>query len=43
MMVIHYVQFNTKDGQILQNSSEEPSMSSKYDCDIHELIFKLGS
>ena len=42
-MVICDGQFYTKDDQILQNSSQEPSMSSKYDCFLDVLIIMLGS
>ena len=43
MMVICDVKFDTKYDQILQNSSQEPSTSSKYDCVLDELIFIIGS
>ena len=42
-LVISDVKFDTKDDQILQNSSQEPSMSSKYDSGYNELPFMLGS
>ena len=42
MMVICDVKFDTKYDQILQNSSQEPSMSSKYDCVLDALIIMLG-
>ena len=42
MMIIHDVKFNTKDDQILQNYSQEPSTASKYDCVLDEFIFMLG-
>ena len=32
MRVICDVKFDTKDDPVLKNSSQEPSMSSKYDC-----------
>ena len=37
------VKFNINSDQILQNSSQEPSMSSKYDYVLEELLFMLGS
>ena len=37
------VKFDTNDDQILQNSIQKPSMSSKYDCALDELLFILGS
>ena len=43
MMVINDVKFDTKYDQILQNSSQEPSTSSKYDCVLDALIIMLGS
>ena len=43
MMVISDVKFDTKDDQILQHPFQEPSMSSKYDCVLDELLFMLGS
>ena len=41
--VIHDVKFDTKDDSILQISSQELSMSSKYDCVLDALIIMLGS
>ena len=43
MMVICDVKFDTKDDEILQNSSQEPLMSSKYAYVIDVLLFMLGS
>ena len=43
MMVIHDVTFDTKDDPILQNSSQEPSTFSKYDCVLDALNIMLGS
>ena len=43
MMVICDVKFDIKYDQILQNFSQEPSTSSKYNCDLDELLFMLGS
>ena len=43
MVVICDVKFDTKYDQILQNSSQEPSMSSKYNSVIDEFLFMLGS
>ena len=40
-MVICDVKFDTKDEPILQNSSQEPSMSSKYDCVVDRFKFML--
>ena len=42
-MSIHAVIFDTKDDPIHQNSSQEPSTSSNYDCVLDVLIFFLGS
>ena len=42
-MVIFYVKFDTKYDQTLQNSSQEPSMSSKYDCVIDARLIMQGS
>ena len=41
-MFIFYVKFDTKYDQILQNSSQEPSMSSKHDYFLDEILFMLG-
>ena len=43
MMVIRDVKFDTNADQILQNSSQEPSMSSKYDCVLDALLIMQGS
>ena len=43
MMAICDVKFDTKYDKILQNSSEEPSTSYKYDCVLDALIIMLGS
>ena len=43
MMVICDVKFDSKYEKILQNSSQEPSMSSKYDCVLYTLLIMLGS
>ena len=43
MVVIYDVKFDTKDGQILQNSCQEPSISYKYDCVLDALLIMLGS
>ena len=37
------VKFDTKYDQIIQNSSQEPLMSSKYDCVLDAFIIMLGS
>ena len=42
MMVICDVKFDTKYDQILQNSSQEPSTSSMYDCVLDALLIMLG-
>ena len=42
MIEICDVKFDIKYDQILQNSSQEPSMSSKYDYVLDELLFMLG-
>ena len=42
-MLIHDVKFDIRDNPILQNSSQEPSMSSKYDCVLDALLIMLGS
>ena len=42
-MVICGVKCDTKDDPVLQNSSQEPPMSSKYDCVLDALIIMLGS
>ena len=42
-MFICDVKFDTKNDQIFQNSSQEPSTSSKYDCVIDALIIMLGN
>ena len=42
-MVIHNAKGDTKYDQILQNSSQEPSTSSKCDCVLDALIIMLGS
>ena len=41
-MLIYDVKFDTIDYPVLQSSSQEPSMISKYDCVIDELIIMLG-
>ena len=43
MMVFHDVKFDTRGDQIIQNTSQEPSTSSKYDCVLDELLFMIGS
>ena len=43
MMVICDVKYDTKDSPFLQNSTQEPTMSSKYDCVLDALIILLGS
>ena len=43
MIVIHDVKSNTKDDQLLQNSSHEPSTSSKDEYVLDKLIFMIGS
>ena len=43
MMVIHDVKFDTNYYQILQNSSQDPSTSSKYDFVFDALIIMLES
>ena len=43
IMLIHYVRFDIRDDPILQNSSQGPSTSSKYDCVLDALIIMLGS
>ena len=42
-MLTYDVKFDTKDDSILQNSSQEPSTYSKYDCDLDALLIMLGS
>ena len=37
------VKFDIRDGPIFQNLIQEPSMSSKYDCVLDELLIMLGS
>ena len=39
MMIIIDVKFDIKYDQILQNSSQELSMSSKHDCDLGTHLF----
>ena len=41
MMVICDVKFDTKGDQILQNSNQEPSMSSNYDCVLDALLIMI--
>ena len=41
--VFYDVKFDNKDDSILQYSSQEPSMSSKYDSVLSTLIFMLES
>ena len=43
IIAIHDVKFDTKDSSILQISSQEPSMSSKYGCVHDALIIMLGN
>ena len=43
IMAICDVKFDTKDYSVHQNSIQEPSMSSKYDCVLGVLIIMLGS
>ena len=43
IILIHDIKFDTKDDPILQNSSKEPSMSSKHDCLLGTLIFMIDS
>ena len=43
MMAICYVKVDTKYDQILQNSIQETSMSSKYDYVLNAFIIMLGS
>ena len=42
-MLIDDVKFDIKDDPILQNSSQELSMSYKHDCVLDALIIMLGS
>ena len=42
-MVIHDVKFDTKEYSIIQISSQELSMSSKYDLVLDTHLFMLGS
>ena len=42
-MVICDVEFDTKYDPVIQNLSQEPSMSSKYDCVLDALLIILGS
>ena len=42
-MLIQDIKFDTKDDPILQNSSQELPMSSKYDYVLDALIIILGS
>ena len=42
-MVISDVKFDTKDNPVLQNSSQDSLVSSKYDCVLGALIIMLGS
>ena len=42
-MLFHDVIFNIRDDPILQNSSEKPSRSSKYDFALDALLIMLGS
>ena len=41
--MIHDVKFDIRDDPILQNSCQEPSMSSKYDCVLGALLIMLWS
>ena len=43
IMLIHGVKFDIKYGQIPQNSNQETSISSKYECVLHVLLIMLGS
>ena len=43
MVVILDINFDAKDDQILQNSSQKPSTSSKYDSVLDALFIMLGS
>ena len=43
MMVIHDVKFDSKYDQILQNSNQVTSMSSKYDGVLDAVLIMLGS
>ena len=43
MIVISDVKCDTKYDKIIQNSSQEPSMSSRYDYDLDAFIILLGS
>ena len=42
-VICNYVKFDTKDDPFFQNSSKEPSMSSKYDYVLDALLIMLGS
>ena len=42
MIIICNVKFDTKDDQILQNASQGPSTSSKYDCILDALLIMIG-
>ena len=42
-MLIRYVKFDCKNDTILQNFSQEPSISLKYDCVLDALIIMLGA
>ena len=41
-MLTHDVKFDIKDDPILQNSIQEPSKSSKYDCVLNSLLIMPG-
>ena len=43
MMVIPDVKYDAKYDQIIKNSSQEPSMSFKYDCVLDTLLIMLQS
>ena len=42
IMLIRNLKFDVRDDPILQNSSQEPSMSSNYDCILDALLIMLG-
>ena len=43
IMLIHYVKFDIRVNPILQNSSQESSMSPTYDCVFYAFLIMLGS
>ena len=42
-MFIFYVKVDTKGDPVLQNSSQEPSVSSKYDCVLDAFLIMRGT